>query len=168
MQKCGRVSRKVLLPQRMLHCSLILLFNPSSLPSVTLLVISSLLFSAHCVLGFFLVSLLLFLFLLLFFWHFFCPMFLSSCFFLSWSWKFPGNVFKALVSTHCPIQWCSAITPQPQKSSGLWINAIFLDSDLRSSFLYTPAFCTQNTCFLLHLKIHFQRAEQLGLFSLVY
>lgn len=34
-------------------------------------------------------------------------MFLSSCFFLSWSWKFPGNVFKALVSTHCSIQWCS-------------------------------------------------------------
>lgn len=105
-----------------------------------------------------------FLFLLLFFWHTFCPMFLSSCFFLSWSWKFPGNVLKALVSTH----WCSAITPQPHKSRGLCINAIFLDSDLRSSFLYRPAFCTQNTCFLLHLKIHFQRAGQLGLFSVVY
>lgn len=121
----------------MLRCGLILLFDSYSLPSVTLLVIFSLLFSTHCVWGFFLVCLLWFLFLLLFFWHFFCTMFLSSCFFLSWSWKFPGNVLKALVSTHCPIQWCSAIAPLPQKSPGLWINAVFLDSDLRSSFLYT-------------------------------
>lgn len=151
----------------MLRCGLILLFDSYSFPSVTL-VIFSLLFSTHCVWGFFLVCLLWFLFLLLFFWHFFCTMFLSSCFFLSWFWKFPGNVLKVLVSTHCPIQWCSAIALQPQKSPGLWINAIFLDSDLRSSFLYTAAFCTQNTCFLLHLKIHFQRAGQLDLFSLVY
>lgn len=38
----------------MLPCGLILLFSPSSLPSVALLVTSSLLFAAHCVWGFFL------------------------------------------------------------------------------------------------------------------
>lgn len=68
---------------------------------------------------------------------FFCPVFLSSCFFLSWSWKFPGNVFKTLVSTHCTIQCCS-LPPPPSLRRVLDFGSMQFSWTLISD----PAFCT--------------------------
>lgn len=135
----------------------------SSLPSVAhprvLLAISSLhihvyLLYLHCFSHFsvFCSWCLCFLFLFLSYCHssgtFFCVMFLPSCFFPSWFCKFPGNTVKALGS----------------RALGRRVLGFGL-VQLPWTLISDRAFCTQNTCFLLHLKTHFQKADFFLLFT---